>query len=63
MVKKKKLENILIPEEGIEKRVTGGVVFEMSYCCDAPITYTEGGVKIPICSKCGKTYYEEPLIK
>jgi len=62
MVKKKKLEDALTPEEEFFEKIGGGVVFEMSYCCDAPVIYTEGGVKIPICSKCGKTY-EEPLIK
>ena len=42
----------------IPKSVKGGVIFKKSHCCGAPIKYTGGGVKIPYCSKCGKTYEE-----
>ncbi len=40
------------------KREIRGIIVEKSDCCQAPINYTGGGVRIPYCSKCGK-YYEE----
>jgi len=58
MAKKKKLEDALTPEEEFFERIGGGVVIDMSDCCNAPVTYTECGVRIPICSKCGKIYEE-----
>lgn len=33
-----------------------GVVMETSTCCGAPVTYSGGGVVIPLCSVCGKEY-------
>ena len=37
---------------------SGGVSFDRSSCCGANVTYTEGGVRIPICSRCGMTHQE-----
>ncbi len=56
-MKEKEIEDILDEmEEKIKKECSsrGGVVIESSECCGAPIIDSEGGVKIPICSKCKK---------
>ena len=36
--------------------IIGGFVEEKSQCCNVPLNYTEGGIRIPYCSKCGKRY-------
>lgn len=39
----------------------GGLIVRTSSCCAAPVEYTQGGVIMPICSKCGGSA-EEPRI-
>lgn len=36
--------------------VAGGLIVEKSHCCNAPLEYTEGGLKMRYCSKCKKIH-------
>lgn len=35
-------------------RTSGGLSFEMTRCCNASVTWTQGGVVWKVCSKCGR---------
>jgi hypothetical protein len=35
-----------------------GISIKKSYCCDAPVKYSSGGIRAPVCSRCGKPYEE-----
>jgi len=54
-LERKTIENINT-NEPLPNR--GGIVFERSRCCNAPINYTSGGVALAYCSKCKKRYEE-----
>jgi len=42
--------------------ISGGIITELSDCCNAPLKHNEGGVVFSYCSKCGKEY-KETLVK
>ncbi len=43
------------------ERHHGGLIVEMSTCCNARIAYRGGMLRIPYCSKCGRPYREVRL--